>query len=150
MTRLLFLIFTILCIACERKTISKSEIRKILHERNERLGEYFKAGDAAKLAMMYSDSAKLCPNGGDLYIGRKAIEDFWKKGMEGAKLLEMKTETLTVDGTTEVIYETGKTTSKTLYKDSVYVFKVKFANVWRKQNDGTYLLDVDIWNSLQE
>jgi ketosteroid isomerase-like protein len=123
---------------------------EILHERNEKLGELFKAGDASKLALMYSDSAKLCPNGGELYIGRRAIRDFWEKGMAGAKLIEMNTETITIDGNGDVIYETGKTTSKTLYKDSMYVFRVKFANVWKKQPDGNFLLDVDIWNSLPD
>jgi hypothetical protein len=28
-----------------------------LHKQNEKLGEYFKAGDAAQLQKMYSDSA---------------------------------------------------------------------------------------------
>jgi ketosteroid isomerase-like protein len=145
-----FALLFLLAVACQPKPLSRSEIRKILHERNEKLGEYFKAGDATQLATMYSDSAKLCPNGGDLYIGRDAIKEFWRKAMNGAKLLEMTTETITVDGNVDIIYETGKTTSKTLYQDSVYVAKVKFANVWKKQADGSYLLDVDIWNKLPE
>jgi len=124
-------------------------MRDILHTQNEALGSLFKAGDAEKLAMMYSDSAKLCPNGADIYIGRNAIHNFWKQAMTGSKLLEMNTQTLTVDGNRDVIYETGKTTSKILFKDSVLTFNVKFANVWRRQKDGTYLLDVDIWNSLE-
>jgi hypothetical protein len=49
-----------------------------------------------------------------------------------------------------VIYETGITTTRTQYKDSVYVTTVKFANVWKRQADGTYLLDVDIWNAISE
>jgi len=55
-----------------------------------------------------------------------------------------------VDGDINVIYETGKTTTKTLYKDSVYTSKVKFANVWKRQADGSYLLDVDIWNAIDK
>jgi ketosteroid isomerase-like protein len=134
--------------ACRERSLSKTEMRTILHERNEKLGEYFKAGDIEKLVTMYSDSAKLCPNGADIYIGRESIRKFWTAASEGSKLLEMNTETLTVDGNADVIYETGKTTTKTLYQDSVYLSTVKFANVWKKQSDGTYLLDVDIWNSL--
>jgi ketosteroid isomerase-like protein len=139
----------LLFVACQPAELSKQEMRDILHSRNEELGSLFKAGDAEKLSMIYSDSAKLCPNGADLYIGRNAIRDFWEQAMEGSKLVEMNTETLTVDGNHEVIYETGKTTSKILFKDSVMTFHVKFANVWRRQKNGTYLLDVDIWNSLQ-
>lgn len=149
MIRSIFLLFIIVFgISCQQGHLSKNEMTAILHERNEKLGLLFKAGDADKLAEMYSDSAKLCPNGADLYIGRTAIRDFWKQAMTGYKLVEMKTRTITIDGTTDVIYETGKTTTKLLFGDSVLVDSVKFANVWKRQKDGTYLLDVDIWNSL--
>ena len=100
---------------------------------------------------MYSDSAKLCPNrSSDIYVGRDAIRKFWSAAAEGSKLLEMNTETLSVDGSSDVIYETGITTTRNFYRDSVYVSKVKFANVWKKQADGTYLLDVDIWNAIEQ
>lgn len=136
-------------LACQEHSLSNAEMRTILHERNEKLGEYFKSGDVDKLVTMYADSAKLCPNrAGEIYIGREAIRKFWAAASEGSKLLEMKTETLSVDGNSDVIYETGITTTKTLYQDSVYVTSVKFANVWKKQKDGTYLLDVDIWNAI--
>jgi ketosteroid isomerase-like protein len=133
--------------ACQ-SDLTKTEMKKIIHERNEKLGELFKKGDAAELSKMYSDSAKLCPDGADLFIGRQAIRNFWTSAMEGSTLQEMNTQTLTVDGDANVIYETGKTTTKILFKDSVYTSAVKFANVWRKQTDGTYLLDVDIWNKM--
>lgn len=138
-------------VACQEQKFSQTEMRQILHERNEKLGEYFKEGDVSKLVTMYSDSAKLCPNGAEkVYIGREQIQKFWTAASEGSKLVEMNTETLTVDGTWDVIYETGITTTKTLYKDSVYESTVKFANVWKRQADGNYLLDVDIWNDVKQ
>ncbi|MFZ6008881.1 MAG: YybH family protein [Bacteroidota bacterium] len=148
----LFCCVVLLLSACQQShpSISKAEMKEILHRQNEKLGTCFKEGDAAKLAAMYADSAKLCPNGaGEVYIGRTAIEKFWSGAMASSKLLEMKTETLTIDGNEEVIYETGKTTSKVLYQDSVYESTVKFANVWKKQANGDYLLDVDIWNEIK-
>ncbi|HEY9009159.1 YybH family protein [Ohtaekwangia sp.] len=136
--------------SCERTTLSPTEMRVILHERNETLGKFFKEGDVEKLATMYTDSAKLCPNGAvDIYIGREAIKQFWKEAMEGSQLLDMKTETLSVNGNHDLIYETGKTTTHTKYQDSVYVSEVKFANVWKRQQDGSYRLDVDIWNAIK-
>ena len=41
----------------------------------------------------------------------------------------------------------GNTFSDILYKDSVYQVKVKYINVWRKQPQGDYKLDVDFWNA---
>jgi ketosteroid isomerase-like protein len=136
--------------ACERLAQSKTELRAILHGRNEKLGELFKEGDADKISRMYTDSAKLCPNGvAQIYVGRQAIASFWKDALQGSTLLDMKTETITVDGTSDIIYETGKTTTRIAQQDTIYVSTVKFANVWKKQPDGSYLLDVDIWNSVE-
>ncbi|HEY9047922.1 MAG TPA: nuclear transport factor 2 family protein [Ohtaekwangia sp.] len=144
-----FLLLVVLC-SCGEKKLSVEEMRAILHERNETLGKLFKEGNADKLVTMYTDSAKLCPNGAfEIYIGKKAIRKFWGDAMEGSELLDMKTETLSVDGSEGIIYETGRTTTRTKYQDSVYVSEVKFANVWKRQSDGTYLLDVDIWNSIK-
>jgi ketosteroid isomerase-like protein len=149
MNKILVAISLLMLLTCREHSLSKAEMMEILNERNEKLGEYFKSGDVDKLVTMYADSAKLCPNrAGEIYIGREAIKKFWAAASEGSKLLEMNTETLSVDGNADLIYETGITTTKTLYQDSVYVSKVKFANVWKKQNDGTYLLDVDIWNAI--
>lgn len=136
--------------ACQPSLLTDKQMRAILHERNEKLGQLFKEGDATALSLMYTDSAKLCPDGADIYVGRDAIRKFWAEANAGSQLLEMATQTITVDGTADVIYETGKTVTKSLYKDSVYTFRVKFANVWRKQPNGEYLLDVDIWNNLPE
>lgn len=136
--------------ACERLTHSETELRAILHQQNEKLGALFKEGDAQKISLMYTDSAKLCPNGSaEIYVGRQAIASFWKDALQGSTLLEMQTETITVDGSGDLIYETGKTTTRTAEQDTIYVSTVKFANVWKKQRDGSYLLDVDIWNSVK-
>jgi ketosteroid isomerase-like protein len=150
MKRFQIIMLVLTVVSCQERSLSKKEMLAILHERNEKLEEHFKSGNLDKLSMMYCDSAKLCADRADIYIGREAIKNFWKEASAGSKLLEMNTETLTVDGNADIIYETGRTSTKVLYKDSVYVSKVKFANVWKRQNDGTYLLDVDIWNSLPE
>ncbi len=135
-------------ISCQHteKKLSKEEMRKIIESQNTLLGECFKSGDASKVAAMYTDSAKLCPNGYDFVHGRDSIKAFWAEDFKTSKTLEMKTDIFTVDGDAEVIYETGKANSKFLYKDSIYKVTVKYINVWRKQSDGSYLLDIDFWN----
>jgi ketosteroid isomerase-like protein len=143
-------LFFILLTACGPSALTKKEMKVILHRQNQMLAEAFKAGDAEKLSMMYTDSAKLYPNRDDIFIGRQAIKAFWEKDMAVAKLQEMNTQTLTVDGNKDIIYETGKSTSKILYKDSIYIVTVKFANVWCLQPNGDYRLDVDIWNDVKK
>jgi len=133
------------CSKTEHK-LSKTEMRSIVESRNEQLANCFKSGDAEKLALMYSDSAKLCPNGYHFVYGRDSIKAFWAEDFKTSKTLEMFTNILTIDGNNEVIYETGLATSKIVYNDSIYNPTVKYINVWRRQSDGSYLLDIDFWN----
>ncbi len=149
-TNIIILLYAIIIIffSCQptSKKLSKEEMRKIVESRNTMLGDCFKSGDANKVAAMYCDSAKLCPDGSNFVHGRDSIKAFWAEDFKTSKTLEMKTNISTVDGDENVIYETGKASSKILYKDSVYHVTVKYINVWRKQADGNYLLDIDFWN----
>jgi ketosteroid isomerase-like protein len=126
--------------------LSKADMKKIVDENNQLLKKYFQNQNIEKLANLYTDSAKLCPNGSGFVIGRDSIRAFWTEDFKTAKVLDMKTNTLTINGNSLVIYETGKTTSKIMYKDTLYTPTVKYINVWVKQPNGKYLLDVDFWN----
>ena len=126
--------------------LSKEAMKDIVDSRNAQLADCFKSGDAERLALMYSDSAKLSPNGENFVNGRNSIKAFWAEDFKTSKVIEMNTEVITIDGNTEVIYETGLASSKIIYKDSLYNVTVKYINVWRKQPNGSYLLDIDFWN----
>lgn len=129
------------------KTLSKAELKAIVEKQNTVLGSCFIAGNADKLADMYADSAKLSPNGYRFIIGRDSIKAFWKEDFKSSKVLKMNTLVLTIDGNEDIIYETGYANSEILYNDSVYHAHVKYINVWSKQPNGDYKLDVDFWNS---
>jgi len=128
------------------QTLSKAMLKAIVEKQNEALGNCFTNGDADKLAEMYTDSAKLSPNGSQFIIGRDSIKSFWKEDFKSSKVLKMETLVLTINGDENYIYETGKAFSEILYNDSVYHARVKYINVWRKQPNGDYKLDVDFWN----
>ena len=123
------------------------ELISIVKKQNAKLESCFKEGNSEKLASLYTDSAKLSPNGGDFVIGRNSIKEFWADDFKSSKVLEMSTDVMTTNGNREIIYETGKTRSKILYQDSVYRVLVKYINVWVKQKDGNYQLDIDFWNN---
>ncbi len=144
--RLVF--FVIVFFSCQRglEPLSKIEMRTIVESRNLELEECFKLGDAEKLSRIYADSAKLSPNGYCFVVGRDSIKAFWEEDFKSSKIVEMKTDILTVDGTPDVIYETGLSYSSIRLNDSIFHFTVKYINVWKKQPNGIYLLDVDFWN----
>ncbi len=131
-------------------TFSKAKMKAIVERQNAQLGNCFVNGNADKLAEMYSDSAKLSPNGYRFIIGRDSIKVFWLEDFKTSKVLKMETQVMTVDGDENFIYETGYAISEILYQDSVYHARVKYINVWRKQPNGEYKLDVDFWNKDQQ
>ena len=147
-TLILTFVILLILVSCNsgKQTLTKEEMRKIVEERNNVLGECFKASDIDKLAAMYADSAKLCPDGRDFIHGREQIKAFWAESFKTSKTLAMDSKVFTVDGDENVIYETGKANSKIMYNDSLYNVTVKYINVWAKQKDGKYLLDIDFWN----
>ena len=147
MKYLLVFLFSMLLLACQDQNLSKDEMSGIVKAGNDRLGYLFKKGDADSLALMYTSEAKLSLNGYDFTMGRLAIQQLWKDDMINSHVQEMNTQTITVDGTKELIYETGKTSLKLTYKDSVITTTVKYCNIWRLQSDGSYKLDVDFSNS---
>jgi ketosteroid isomerase-like protein len=145
---LVFVTIVSVFVSCEKEktTLSKSEMTTIVNEQNKLLANCFISGNADKLSQMYTDSAKLSPNGYLFVTGRDSINAFWREDFKTSKILKMETEVLTVDGSDNLIYETGFARSEILYNDSVYHTCVKYINVWCKQPDGHYLLDVDFWN----
>lgn len=151
MNILLLILLLSICylIGCDSqlKKLTKVEMLEIVDSNNLLLKKYFENADLEKLAEMYTDSAKLCPNGYNFVYGRDSIKAFWKEDFENSKVLDMKTTTTSVEGNIEIIYETGKTTSKISYMDSIYTPTVKYINIWVKQKNGKYLLDVDFWNN---
>ncbi len=143
-----YFIISILFCSCNsnKKQLSTEELHRIAKRQNEMLSECFTTANIDQLAEMYTDSAKLSPNGLDFVFGRDNIKAFWANDFSTSQIIEMKTEVLTIDGNKDIIYETGKTDNKILYNDSVYHARIKYINVWKKQEDGSYKLDVDFWN----
>ena len=149
MKRTLILFATVLTMACEPAKLSEAELKEIVHQQNEKIQTAFMTADIEQLVLMYSPDAKLSGNGEkQIYRGRDAIKKFWTDAMKGAQLVDMETNTMTVDASGDIIYETGLVTTKVRIEDSVYVETGKYVNVWKKQSDGTYLLDVDTWNEV--
>jgi ketosteroid isomerase-like protein len=126
--------------------LSKDEMKAIVEKQNAKLESCFLTQNADDLAEIYADSAKLSPNGSRFINGRDSIKAFWFDDFKTSKVLKMKTIIMTIDGDQNVIYETGKAYSDILYNDSVYHTHVKYINVWARQSNGEYKLDIDFWN----
>jgi len=144
---IMFLILTLISLQCtQNKSLTKDEMKNIVDKNNDKLGKYFIMGNPDSIVSMYSENAVVAPNGDDFYVGLKQILAMNKADLKDANILKMRTETMNVNGNKEVIYEIGKTYLTISLPDTLYDTHIKYCNVWKLQDDGSYKLDVDIWN----
>jgi ketosteroid isomerase-like protein len=101
----------------------------------------FNGGDAAGVARMYAEEARLMPPNSDILEGRAAIEPFIEGFIQtGAKL---SFELLTVHETPSVCVAVGR---YTMDIPGAPQDRGKFIEVWAPQNGGWRIVE-DIFNS---
>jgi uncharacterized protein (TIGR02246 family) len=119
------------------------DLRREIEHANAAFSAAFVAGDAAAVAGMYTEAARLLPPNGPIVDGRDAIERFWEGAMaSGIKGVDLKTSEVEAFGDTAI--ESG---AATLYAEhGVVADHGKYLVVW-KQVEGRWKLHRDCWNS---
>ena len=119
------------------------DVASQIQQANTVFSELFAAGDAAALAGMYTETAKLLPPGSPIVKGRIEIKNFWQDVIRsGIKDVTLKTAELQAFGDTAV--ESG---SATLFGSGGVVQDVgKYLVVW-KRVEAKWRLHRDCWNS---
>ena len=152
MTRSLFVLLLAAAVAprpAAAEAPTPEEMRKVVEAGGRVFSEGVRHRDFESIAALYSDTAKYGKDDEDFVIGRAAIREDWRAFVANPELQDLVLEPASVQGSGSVIYETGR--GRTLYrtkdgKEGAYKFK--YVNVWVRQNDGTFKLDVDFYNGL--
>ena len=124
-----------------------SQVRQEIGEVNVKFGEAVRLGDAAALASLYTEDAKLLPPNSEMIEGREGIKAFWGGGLQmGIK--DAILTTVEVFGMGDLVCEIGNY-DLTIQPEGMDAIKDngKFLVVWKKAMDGTWKLHVDIWNT---
>lgn len=107
----------------------------------------FNTGDAAAVAAHYTEDAALLPPDAARVDGREAIERFWKGAMDSG-FKDLNLEAVEVEESGDLAYEVGRFTGTVPGKEGARADLVgKYIVVWKKDQDGTWRLHRDIWNS---
>ena len=118
--------------------MSRSDIDAL----NAAFGEALEKGDAAAAASLYGAGARLLPPGMPAVSG-PAIQEFWQgamdSGMSGGSL-----ETVSFEEHGDVAVEEGE---YTMQSGGEVVDHGKYVVVHRRQDDGSWKMGLDIWNS---
>lgn len=118
---------------------SKTAIQKL----EDQWGAAFNAGDAGKVAALYTEDAYVLPAGAPMAHGRADIEKFWGAAMQqlgDVKCTALDVKLLGRSGAREIGTCTFKTKGASPQDGAL-----KYAVVWQKVN-GQWMLNTDIWN----
>jgi uncharacterized protein (TIGR02246 family) len=122
------------------------DVREAIDQTNARMVEAFKAGDAAAIAGMYTEDAKMLPPDATEVAGRDAIQQFWQGWLDdGLKNLTLEASDVEADG--DLAYEVGKFSIQApAANDAMTTATGNYLVVWKRSSGGDWQLHVDTWN----
>jgi uncharacterized protein (TIGR02246 family) len=123
------------------------QVRQAIEEANVEFGEAVRMGDAAALANLYTEDARILPPNSEMIEGKEGIEAYWGGGLQmGIK--DVVLSTVDVLGMGDLVCEIGRY-DLTIQPEEQEAVKDngKYLVLWKKAMDGTWKLYVDIWNT---
>jgi ketosteroid isomerase-like protein len=127
-----------------------SEMRLNLEKWTDKFVKANLDGDYKTIANFYSDDAVSLPSYEPMWRGKNAILEGNKKDFEsGMKFNSFKVKSLDLFGSGDLVYEIGtfEVNFNLPNMTSAMNDHGKYLNVWQKQNDGSWKLKADTWNS---
>ena len=102
--------------------------------------------DASAVSALYADDARLLTPTAQLFEGRDAIAAFWQAGLD-VGMAEIELEELNVEHDCGVAWEIGRYALRLQEADgTVVVDRGKYVLVHRRQQDGSWLRAVEMFN----
>ena len=123
-----------------------AEDRQAIKAINKQGINAFNQGDAASMAALYTEEAKRLPPNSQMIVGRESIQAYFQVIFDaGVGDLQLTMIDLHVNG--DMAHEVGKY-SLTIQPEEGEAINDsgKFVWIWKRGN-GTWKLDVDIWNT---
>ena len=125
----------------------RGTVRTEVDASNGRFLEELARGDAAAAAAVYAEGAILLPPTGEVIRGRKAIESFWRSGIEiGVRSVEL--QRLEQSEADRLLYELGR--YRMLVQEVEHEPKLErgaYVLLHRQEPDGSWLRAVDMFNA---
>lgn len=140
-----FLAISLLVLAASAQA---RDIKAEIDAENAKFDAAFNSGNAAGVALHYTEQATVLPPGAPMVRGRAAIQGFWQGQIqEGIKNLSL--QALRVDQFGNAAREIGQFSldAPNPQKQMTHV-EGKYVVLWRRIRGG-WKLDTDIWNANQ-
>ena len=120
---------------------SGSNIRHAIETASKGFAEALGKGEAAKIADMYAEGARVLPPNSPMVKERQRIQEFWQGFINSGAKLSLTTADVEAQGNVAIEVGTYELISPDNKRDTG-----KFVVVWRRHKKD-WKLAVDIWNS---
>jgi len=120
---------------------SGGNIRNEIEAASKGFAETLTKGDAAKIADMYAEGARVLPPNGPVVQQKQKIQEFWQGFIDSKAKLSLSTSNVEAQGNVAIETGTYEMISPDNKRDTG-----KFVVIWRRHKTG-WKLAVDIWNS---
>ncbi len=122
------------------------DVRQAVEQANARFVEAYKAGDAAAIAGLYAETAKMLPPDATEVAGREAIQKLWQSWLDGG-LKDLTLETTEVEASGDLAYEIGNFSLQAPAANNTMTTAAgNYLVVWKRAGAGDWQLQVDTWN----
>jgi uncharacterized protein (TIGR02246 family) len=122
------------------------DVRHAVEQANARMIAAFKAGDAAAIANLYAEDAKMLPPDASEVAGRQQIQELWQSWID-AGLKDLTLDVSEVEASGDLAYEIGDFSLQAPDdNDTMVTTTGNYLVVWKHGSDGTWRLQVDTWN----
>ena len=145
---LLLLLIPILFISCSKPAkFDSAAAKKAIANGNDILSNSLAKADIQSIANLYTEDAVLLPPNSEMLEGRDSIKTFWES-VTHMGLVNIHLTTTDITGAGNIAIETGNYKLE-IYpegKEAIYDHG-KFLVVWQEQNDNSWKIIRDMWNS---
>jgi ketosteroid isomerase-like protein len=127
-----------------------SEARDGIREFNEAAMAASRNQDAAAKASLWTEHTRFLPPGQEMITGRAAVQSFWQSGFDKG-VYDLVLESVEITSLGEgVAYEIGRSLTRVRTADGSSIdVPGKSLCIFRREGDGVWRADVDIFNALQ-
>jgi uncharacterized protein (TIGR02246 family) len=140
------ILITVLIICAASVAQAQDSVRRVIEVNTRQFIEAFNKGDAAAVANMYTNDARVLPSNSEIIEGHANIQKFWQGAISsGMKLVSLEMVNLETHGNSAV--EIGHYTSTIPSAGGITTTdKGKYVVVWKREGR-SWKLAVDIFNT---
>jgi uncharacterized protein (TIGR02246 family) len=143
---MLKLLLSVVCVTALATAAAAEDVRQAIEQVNARFMEAFKAGDAATIASLYTETGKMLPPDAAEIVGREAIQAEWQSWIDGG-LKDLTLEAQEVEASGDLAYEVGAFSLQVpAENDAMATAGGNYVVVWKRVAEGSWRLHVDTWN----